>query len=266
MADPRMSIHPTAIVDSGAELGADVKIGPYCHVGAGVRLHDGVTLKSHVTVDGATEIGARTYIHPFAVIGEPPQHIDHKGEKTLLKIGEDNVIREHVTMNPGTVAGGGVTSVGNRGLFMINAHIAHDCIVGDDVIIANNSALGGHTIIEEGVFVGALVGVHQRCRVGAYAFIGGCSAVNDDIIPYGSAMGNHARLGGLNVVGMKRRGVSRDVRHNLRKAYKVLFADTKTLKERVEIVREQFGDSEEVMRIVNFVADLGPRSLMTPRD
>ncbi|MFQ5562749.1 MAG: acyl-ACP--UDP-N-acetylglucosamine O-acyltransferase [Parvularculaceae bacterium] len=259
-----MDVHPTAIIESGAELGSGVSIGPYCRVGSEVRLGDDVSLDSHVVVTGETEIGARTKVFPFAILGGPPQHIAYKGEKTALIIGSDNIIREYVTMNPGTVQGRGVTKVGNSGLFMTGAHVAHDCIVGDNVIFANNATLGGHVIVQDYVFMGGLSAVHQYCRIGAYAFIGGCAAVPADVIPYGSAMGNHAYLTGLNIVGMKRRGVSRAAIHDLRAAYRLLFAEEGTFQERLEDAAKLFGEREEVMRIVNFIGEGASRPLMTP--
>lgn len=265
MAGQRMSIHSTAIIEAGAELGADVEIGPFCHIGPGVKLHDGVVLKSHVVLGGATEVGERTIIHPFAVIGGPPQHLGYKGEDTKLIIGADNIIREHVTMNHGTIAGRGVTRIGSGGFFMIGAHIAHDCTVGEDAIFANNAAIAGHVEVGDGVFLGALCGVHQQCRIGSYAFIGGCAAVTSDIIPYASATGNHARLAGLNFIGLKRRGLPRAVISDLRNAYKMLFANEDTFKERFERVRDRYADCPEVMRIVEFIGSDAPRSLMTPR-
>ena len=265
MADPRMSIHPTAIIEDGVELGADVEIGPFCHIAAGARLHDGVILKSHVVVGGAAEIGARTIVHPFSVLGGPPQHLGYKGEPTKLSIGEDNIIREHVTMNHGTVAGGGLTRVGSGGFYMIGVHVAHDCSVGDNVIFANNAAVAGHVSVGDGVFIGALCGVHQQCRIGSYAFVGGCAAVTSDIIPYASAIGNHARLAGLNIIGLKRRGLPRKAIHDLRNAYKQLFDDKDTFQERFALVRKQYSSSPEVMRIIDFIGSDAPRSLMTPR-
>lgn len=259
-----MTIHATAIIEPGAELGEDVAIGPYCHIGAGARLGDNVTLHNHVVVTGRTEIGARTQVYPFAVLGGPPQHIAYKGEDTALVIGADNVIREHVTMNPGTAQGRGVTTIGDHGLFMTGAHVAHDCVVGDHVIFANNATLGGHVIIQDYVFMGGLSAVHQFCRIGAYAFIGGCAAVPSDVIPYGSAMGNHAFLTGLNIVGMKRRGVSRAAIHDLRAAYRLLFAEEGTFQERLDDAAKLFGEREEVMRIVDFVSEGAARPLMTP--
>ncbi len=264
MADARMNIHPTAIVEAGAELGADVSIGPFCHVGAKVRLHDRVVLESHVVVKGSTEIGPRTIVHAYAVLGGPPQHLGYNGEDTKLTVGADNIIREYTTMNHGTVAGGSVTHVGDRGFFMIGAHIAHDCKVGNNVIFANNATLGGHVQIGDGVFLGGLCAIHQHCRIGAFAFIGGCAAVTSDIIPYASAMGNHARLSGLNIIGMKRRGLPRVVIHHLRGAYRMLFSDEDTFKERCERVRERYAECEEVIRVLDFIESDASRPLMTP--
>lgn len=259
-----MSIHPTAIVEDGAQLGEGVTIGAYCHVGPRVLLGDGVVLHSHVVVAGATSIGPRTVIHPFASIGGPPQHLGYKGEDTRLTIGARNIIREHVTMNIGTVAGGGETRVGDNGLFMTACHVAHDCRIGDNVIMANNATLGGHTVIEDFVFLGGLCAIHQHCRVGAFAFIGGCAAVPTDVIPYGSAIGNHASLAGLNIVGLKRRGVTRKAIHDLHAAYKLLFSDGATFRERLAEVEAKYGASPEVARVLAFINADAPRPLMTP--
>lgn len=258
-----MNIHPKAIIEDGASLG-NVHVGPYCHVGAGAKLRDGVTLHSHVVIDGDTEIGENTVVHPFAVLGGAPQHLQYKEEKTRLIIGADNVIREHVTMNRGTDAGGGVTRVGSKGFFMTGAHIAHDCSVGDNAIFANNATLGGHVSIGTHTFLGGLCAIHQFSRVGDYAFIGGCAAVTADIIPFGSAVGNHAHLVGLNVVGLKRRSFSRKAIHDLRAAYKMLFSNDSTFNERIERVREIYSNSPEVARILDFIDAAGSRRLMTP--
>lgn len=260
-----MTIHSTAIVEDGAEIGEDVIIGPYCVVGAKARLKPGAILMSHVIVAGATTLGARTVVHPFAVLGGPPQHMHYKGEETRLEIGDDVVIREHVTMNPGTPAGGGVTRVGDRGFFMTAAHVAHDCQIGADVIFANNATLGGHVQVDDHAFLGGLCAIHQHCRIGAYAFVGGCAAAACDIIPYGSAFGNHARLGGLNVIGMKRRNMPRDNIRSLRAAYRMLFVDeTGTFRDRLETVRNRFNGSPEVDRVIAFIDNGAVRSLMTP--
>jgi len=257
-----MQAHPTAIIDSKAEIG-DAVIGPFCQVGAGVTLQDGVVLESHVVVEGPTTIGAGTHIYPFAVIGGPPQHLGHKGEETKLNIGAGNIIREHVTMHRGTAAGGGVTSVGANGFFMAGAHVAHDCHVGDKVIFANGAGIGGHVHVGDVAFLGAYCAVHQHCRIGEHAFIGGCAAVTCDIIPYASAVGNHARLAGLNVVGLKRRGFSRQSIHALRSAYKLLFFGEGVFKDRLEQVRRDYSGSPEVLRVVAFIENGASRPLMT---
>lgn len=259
-----MQVHPTAIIEEGAEFGRNVAIGPYCHVGAGVRLGDDCVLHSHVVLSGDTEIGDGAVIYPFAALGGPPQHIAYRGEETKLVVGAGNVIREHVTMNCGTVEGGGITRVGANGLFMTGSHVAHDCQVGDGAIFANGACIGGHVVLGDHVFMGGLSAVHQRSRIGSFAFVGGCAAVTSDIIPYASVMGNHAYLNGLNVIGMKRRGMSRETIHLLRNAYKALFLGEGSFKERVARAREAYGHCEEVMRIIAFIEEGSPRALMTP--
>ena len=257
-------IHPTALIAPGAELGAGVEIGPFCTVGPTVRLGDGVRLISHVVLDGATSIGAGCTIYPFAVLGAPPQHLAHKGEDTRLEIGERNLIREHVTMQTGTVGGGGVTKVGSDSLYMVGAHVAHDCIVGNNVTFANNATLGGHVTVGDFVFMGGLCAVHQFSRIGRYAFVGGGGIVTKDIIPYGSVWGNHAHLEGLNLVGLKRRGFSREAINALRAAYRLLFADEGTFQERLEDVAEIHSGNVEVMEIVDFIRSENNRPLCLP--
>jgi UDP-N-acetylglucosamine acyltransferase len=261
-----MSIHSTAIVHDGAILGAGVEIGPWCIVGPDVSLGDGVRLLSHAVVDGVTEIGAECVIHPFARLGGDPQHLGHKGEKTRLVVGQRNIIREHVTFNTGTVSGRGVTTVGNDGLYMTGSHVAHDCIVGDRVVFANNATLGGHVHVGDFVFLGGLCAAHQFSRIGRYAFIGGLSAVTKDVIPFGSVWGVHAHLEGLNLVGLKRRGFSREAINDLRAAYRLLFADEGTFQERLDDVGRVFGSSEYVMEIVNFIRADANRPLCQPRN
>ncbi len=259
-----MSIHSTSIIEDGAVIGEGVVIGPWCRVSAKATLGDRVELKSHVVVDGRTSIGARTVVHPFAVLGGPPQHLGYRGEDTSVRIGADCVIREHATVNLGTVAGRGETVIGDKCFMMTGSHVAHDCIIGSNVIFANNATLGGHVVIGDYVFLGGLCAVHQFCRVGAYAFIGGCAAVPTDVIPYGSANGNHATLAGLNIIGMKRRGMSREAIHDLRAAFRMLFADEDSFQERIDRVASTFAQSEEVMRIINFIREDTRRPLMAP--
>lgn len=261
-----MSIHPTAIIEDGADIDPSAIIGPYCRVGPQVRLDADVRLVSHVVLDGHTEIGARTQVFPFAVLGAPPQHLGYKGEDTRLIIGDDNIIREHVTMNPGTVTGRSETRVGSRGLFMTGAHIAHDCIVGDNVVFANNATLGGHVTVQDFVFMGGLCAVHQHCRIGSYSFVGGCAAVPSDVIPYGSVIGNHAHLAGLNIVGMRRRKMDRASINDIRAAYRLLFAPEGTFQERIEDVALRFTESAEVMRIIDFIRAEASRPLCLPQD
>ncbi|MEM9232871.1 MAG: acyl-ACP--UDP-N-acetylglucosamine O-acyltransferase, partial [Pseudomonadota bacterium] len=258
------SVHPTAIIEDGASLGAEVEIGAYAHVGPNVTLGDGVRLHPHAMVTGNTSIGAQTEIYPFAVIGAAPQHNGYKGEPTTLIVGERNQIREHVTMHPGTVQGRSETRVGSDSLFMVGAHVAHDCIVDDHVIMANNATLGGHIHIGEHVFLGGLCALHQYCRVGAYAFLGGGGILTTDVIPYGSAFGNHARLEGLNIVGMKRRGMKRDTIHAIRSAYRMLFAEEGTLKERLADARSLFAEVPEAMAIIEFMQTEADRPLCLP--
>jgi len=254
-------IHPTAVVDEAATLGKNVVIGPYSIVGPDVDLGDGVNLKSHVVVDGNTEIGANTTVFPFASIGLPPQDLKYKGEPSKLVIGCNNIVREHVTMNPGTEGGGMVTEIGNNCLFMIGSHVAHDCRIGDHVILVNNATLGGHVEIDEWAIVGGLSAVHQFVRIGRHAMVGGMSGVEKDVIPYGSVIGNRARHEGLNIVGLKRRNFSRDVIHALRNAYRLLFAQEGTLAERIDDVADLLKDIEPVMEIVDFMRADSPRGI-----
>lgn len=240
-------IHPSAIVEDGASLGEGVVVGPFCHVGPHARLHDGVRLVSHVSVVGRTTLGPRTVIYPFAAVGHPPQARAYKDEPSELIIGADCVIREHATLHPGTEFGRMRTVVGDNCLFMVGTHIAHDCIVGDNVVMANNATLGGH--VEVGAFanIGGLAAIHQFVRIGAHAMIGGMSGVEGDVIPFGLVMGDRARLCGLNLVGLKRRGFPREVIQTMRSAYGVLFTQQGAMEERVAEAAETFKNVEQVM-------------------
>lgn len=259
-----VEIHQTAIVDPAAIIGKDVKIGPYCVVGAQVKLGDGIKLHSHIVIDGDTEIGAGTEIFPFASIGTSPQDLKFSGEKSKLVIGKNNKIREYVTMNPGTEGGGLLTKVGDNCLFMMSAHVAHDCMIGDHVILVNNATLAGHVHIGDFAIIGGLSAVHQFVRIGAHAMIGGMSGVENDVIPFGSVMGERANLSGLNIVGLKRRGFSRDDIHTLRNAYRMLFANEGTLGERVDDVAEMFGTNDVVADILSFIKEASSRGLTQP--
>jgi UDP-N-acetylglucosamine acyltransferase len=259
-------IDRTAIIEEGARLGADVKIGPFCLVGADAVLGDGCELMSHAVVAGRTSIGARTRIFPFASIGHQPQDLKYAGEPSTLSIGAECLIREGVTMNPGTTGGGMRTVIGDRCTFLANSHVGHDCKLGNGVILSNNVMLAGHVLV--GDYVGLMGGaaVHQFCRIGAHAFVGGLSGVENDVIPYGMALGNRAHLAGLNIVGMRRRGFSRDEMHDLRRAYRLLFADEGTLKERLEDVAAEFAEHLLVHEVLDFIRDGGERALCTPRN
>ena len=258
------AIHPTAIVEDGAKIGDGVVIGPYCVVGPEVHLHNGVELLSHVVVGGRTEIGANSKIFPFASIGLQPQDLKYHGEASRLEIGSNNIIREHVTMNPGTEGGGMVTKIGDDCLFMVGAHVAHDCHIKDHVILVNNATLGGHVTIDEWAIIGGLSAVHQFVRIGRHAMVGGMSGIENDIIPYGSVIGNRARLQGLNVVGLKRRNFDRETIHALRSAYRLMFAAEGTMAERLEDVAEMMRDIEPVMEIVDFIRADSSRSICQP--
>jgi UDP-N-acetylglucosamine acyltransferase len=259
------AIHPTAIVEPGARLGRDVSIGPYSCIGAEVDLAEGVAVMAHAVIGGRTAVGPHTRIFPFASIGLPPQDLKYRGEASRLSIGAHTTIREHVTMNPGTEGGGMLTSVGDHCLFMVGSHVAHDCKVGDYVIMANNATLAGHVFIGDYAILGGLSAVHQFVRIGRHAMVGGMSGVEHDVIPYGSVMGDRARLAGLNAVGLKRRNFSREDIHALRAAYRMIFAAEGTLAERIEDAAEMFKDSTAVMDIVDFIRADSSRSICQPR-
>jgi UDP-N-acetylglucosamine acyltransferase len=258
-------IHPTAIVEPGAKIGEGVRIGPFCHVGPNVELGAHSQLVSHVVLAGHTTIGPRARIFPFASVGHAPQDLKYAGEPTVLVVGSDCTVREGVTLNPGTAHGTSRTVVGDRCVFLANSHVAHDCVLGHNVIMSNNVMLGGHCKIGDYVILGGGAGVHQFVRIGAHAFIGGLSGVENDVIPYGMALGNRAHLAGLNIIGLKRRGFTRDQIHDIRRAYRLLFADEGTLKERVEDVAEEFSTHPFVHEILDFIREGGDRAICTPR-
>jgi UDP-N-acetylglucosamine acyltransferase len=259
-------IHPSAVVESGARLGADVEIGPFCHVGPAVSLGDGVKLVSHVAVAGWTTIGAGARIFPFASIGHEPQDLKYQGEKTRLVIGANCLIREGVTMNPGTAGGGGETVIGDDCVFLSNSHVGHDCRLEQGVLLSSNVMLAGHIKIGKFAILSGGSAVHQFVRIGAYAFLGGLTGVGEDLIPFGLAIGNRGWLAGINIVGMKRRGFAQDEIHAVRRAFKQLFSGDGTLKSRIEQVAGEFGENEGVQQIVAFLREGGERSVLTPRD
>jgi UDP-N-acetylglucosamine acyltransferase len=260
------SIHPTAIIEDGATLGVDVEIGPYCCVGPHVVLGDKVVLKSHVVIDGRTTIGNNVQIFPFASIGQVPQDLKYAGEPARLEVGANTVIREYVTMHIGTEGGGMLTKVGDNCLIMGAAHVAHDCILGDHVILAQGALLGGHVVIDDYAILGGSAAVHQFVRIGAHAMIGGMSAVERDVVPYGSVTGERAVLAGVNLVGMKRRGYGREDMAAVRKAWAKLFADdSSTLQERVDAVATEYEGLGALSEIIEFMRADTSRAFCQPK-
>jgi UDP-N-acetylglucosamine acyltransferase len=257
-------IHPSSVIEDGAVIGERVSIGPFCVVGPNVVLGDDVDLQSHVVVTGNTKIGRGTKMFPSAVIGAAPQSIHHAGEDTSLSIGEHCTIREGVTMNTGTTGGGGHTEVGNNNLFLAYSHVAHDCKLGDNIILSNNVLLAGHVTVEDRAILGGGSAVHQFSRIGRHAFIGGLSAVSYDVIPYGMLNGNPGVLSGLNVVGMTRAGVDRATIHRVRKAYKEIFEGPDSVRTNAARIREEFLDCQQVIEILDFIAADAERALSSP--
>lgn len=259
-------IDPTARIEDGATLGEGVEIGAFCTVGPHVVLEAGVKLISHVAVAGHTTIGANSVVYPFASLGFPPQSYHYKGESSRLTIGRDCIIREHVTMNIGTAGGHMETVVGEGGMFMVGSHIAHDCVVGARAVFANNATLAGHVTVGENVFIGGLSAVHQFVRIGDGCIIGGMCGVRHDLIPFGAMVEGRPGLGGLNIIGLKRRGFSRPQIHALRAAYRELFYSAGTLGERTDRVAARFADDANVMHLIEFVRSAGKRRLTVPVD
>lgn len=258
------TIHPSAVIEEGAQIGADCTIGPFCVVGPDVVLAAGVHLKSHVVVNGDTHIGAETTVFPFAVLGEIPQDLKFGGEKTQLRIGARNRIREHVTANTGTAGGGGVTRIGDDNLLMAGCHIAHDVTVGNRTIIVNSTAIAGHCVIEDDVIVGGLCGVHQFVRIGRGAIIGALSMVTSDVIPHGLVMGQRGELDGLNLVGLKRKGVDRNDITALRAAFQMLRDGEGTFHDRAARLKDE-SDSAFVREMVDFILAPSERGFLTPK-
>lgn len=257
-------IHPTAHVDGRAELGSGVRVGPFCIIGPHVRLGDDVDVLSHVSLSGHTTVGARTRISSFAAIGHDPQDAGHRGEPTTISIGQDCVIREGVTAHVGTLHGRGQTTIGDGCIFLPKSHVAHDCQVGSNVVMTDNAMMAGHCQVGDYAVVGSGAGLHQFVRVGTHAFIGKCSAVLNDVIPYGVVQGNRANLQGLNIIGLRRRGFSRGRIHELRRAYRLLFADEGTFAERIEDVAEDFGGHPMVQEVLDFLRSGGDRAFCLP--
>lgn len=247
------SIHPTAVVSPRAELGEGVTIGPFCSVGPNVEIEDGARLVSHVVVDGHTRIGAETVLFPFCTVGLDPQDLKYRGEPTRCEIGTRTQIREHCTIHRGTATGHGVTHIGADCFIMAVAHVAHDCMIGDHVIIANNAVMGGHVSIGDHAVIGGSAAIHQYVRIGRAAMIGGVSGVEGDVVPFGSVIGNRARLAGINVIGLQRRGFTKAQIQRLRIAFRTLFSDQGVFAARVEKVRALFGDDALVAEVIAFI-------------
>ena len=256
-------IHKTAIIDPKAKISSNIKIGPYSVIGPNVEIGDGTTIHSHVNISGNTIIGKDNKIYPFSSIGNDPQDLKYNGEETKLIIGDKNTIREYVTINPGTVGGGGKTLIGDNCLFMISSHVAHDCLVGNNVIIANNVPLGGHATIDDNVVIGGNSAVQQFTRIGKMAMIGGMTGVLHDVIPYGLSTGNRNSLQGLNLIGLRRSKIKNKEILGLSEAYKEIFA-TKNLTENISKLNSSFQDNPLVKKVIEFIIKDKKRSICTP--
>jgi UDP-N-acetylglucosamine acyltransferase len=252
--DKTAVIHPSAIIEEGAVIGARVRIGPYCCIGGDTEIGEGTVLKSHVVVSGRTSIGRDNIIYPFATIGEDNQDLKYAGEVTVVEVGDRNRLRESVTIHRGTVQGGGLTKVGNDNLLMVNAHVAHDCVIGDHCILANNATLGGHVTVDEYAIIGGMCAVHQLCAIGAHVMVGGCSGVAQDVPPFIIAQGNHASPNGVNTTGLQRRGFSKEAIQAIRNAYKLLYRSGRTLEEVKPEIAEIAIAHTEVQPFYDFLA------------
>jgi UDP-N-acetylglucosamine acyltransferase len=255
-------VHPTAIIEPGARIGVGVHIGPWCHVGAEAEIGDGVRLVSHVVVDGVTAIGEQAVLFPFCTVGMAPQDLKYKGEPTRCEIGARTQVREHCSIHRGTATGTGVTKVGADCLLMAVVHIAHDCDIGDGVVIANNVVMGGHVTIGERAVIGGSAALHQFVRIGRGAMVGGVSGVEADVIPFGSVIGNRARLAGINIIGLRRRGADRASVHAVRAAVRALFSGDGVFAERLEAVRDAHGTHPLVAEVLAFVDAPSKRGLI----
>lgn len=258
-------MHPSSFVDAKAELADGVNIGPLCVVGPNVKLGKNVKLIAQVNLDGHTSIGDESTLYPFVSMGHPPQDFKHKGGKVSIDIGQRSVFRENVNIHPGSDAGERVTRIGNDCYFMVGTHLAHEGQMGNNVVVSNGAQIGGNVTIGDHAILGGLCAIHQHTRIGAHAFIGGMATVTTDVIPYGSVRGNAAHLAGLNVVGLKRRGFSREKIRDLRSAYRQLFAPEGTFAERLDDASKLYSDHELVMEIVDFIRAQKNRSICMPK-
>ena len=268
MAITSLNIHPTAIVENGAKVSNSCKIGPYCCIGSEVTLDDNVLLESHVVISGKTFIGKGTKIWPFSSVGSNPQDLKYTGEKTALTIGQNNMIRECVSISTGTDGGGGITSIGNNCLFMLGSHVGHDCKLGDNIVVANNSAIAGHVIIEDNVNIGGLVGVHQFCRIGEGSMIGAHAMVSKDVIPFSMIVGLRPVLSGVNLVGLKRRGSKKENIKKLVEVFSKIFErkGDQNFQERLDAMnKEDLLQVTEVQKVLEFMKQESTRSFVAPK-
>ena len=256
-------IHKTAIVDPKAKISANVNIGPYSIIGPNVEIGEHTVINSHVSIAGYTKIGKKNKIYPFASIGNNPQDLKYKGEKSSLEIGNGNIIREYVSINPGTDGGGGLTKIGNNCLFMVSSHVAHDCVIGDNVVAVNNVAIGGHVQIDDNAIIGGNSAIHQYIRIGKFAMIGGICAVIRDVIPYGLVHGNRSVLQGINLIGLRRNNISNQDIALLSNAYKEIFK-SENLSENLKNLSEDFKKNELVIEILKFIQKDKKRPICTP--
>ena len=256
-------IHKTSIIDSKAKISKSAKIGPYTIIGPNVIIEEKVEIHSHVNITGYTKVGTGTKIFPFVSIGTQPQDLKYRGEKNNLVIGENNIVREYVTINPGTEGGGGTTKIGDNCLFMISSHIAHDCTIGNDVVIANNVPLGGHAVIEDGVIIGGNSAVQQFTRIGRLAMIGGMTGVLKDVIPFGLSFGNRNFLKGINIIGLKRKSYENKKIMQLNEAYEKIFL-SKNLHENLSKINGEYKDNELIQEVTNFISKDKKRPICSP--
>jgi len=259
-------IHPTSVIESSVKLGVGVEIGPLCFISGNVEIGDNVKIISQAHISGNTKLGSGCKIFPFASLGTAPQDLKYKGEEVSLEIGENNTIREYVTVNLGTVTGAGKTVVGNNCLLMIGAHIAHDCVIGNHVILANNVALAGHVQVGDHAIIGGLSAIHQFVRIGAHAMVGGMSGIDADVIPYGNAFGERATLNGLNLVGLKRRNFSREAIQSLRGAFKDIFEEEGNFSDRLIKAKNEYQNIKEVSEIIKFLESANDRAICQPKN
>jgi UDP-N-acetylglucosamine acyltransferase len=259
------TIHSTTVIHPTAQISENVSIGPYSVIGPNVKIGNNTIIHSHVVIDGYTKIGAENQIHPFSVIGSNPQHLKFSGEITELIIGNNNIIREHVTIHPGTEIGTKKTIIGNNGFFMVGCHVAHDCMVGNNVVFVNNAVIGGHVEISDFVYLGGHSAVHQFCRIGKHAIIGAGTTIDGDVIPFTSVVGSRGFLSGLNLVGLKRRSFSKDEIKTLRNVYRLLFAPEGTFNERLSEVKDSYSNNLLIKEILSFLSNNSNRPLVHPK-